>query len=84
MFFSYSYGGSMGSSLEEAEREIRKNSADWEFIRSLPPKKRIALELFVEKGDLYRASRLAGLTIDEFDELRIKAKIPIVVWREDD
>ncbi|MGQ9721360.1 MAG: hypothetical protein ACUVXA_08570 [Candidatus Jordarchaeum sp.] len=35
---------------EEAEREIRKSSADWEFIRSQSPKKRIALELFVEQG----------------------------------
>ena len=74
----------VSSPEEEAEREIRKSSADWEFIRSQPPKKRVALELFVEKGDLYRASRLAGLTVDEFDELRLKAKIPIVVWRDND
>ncbi|MEX2706446.1 MAG: hypothetical protein Q6352_014525 [Candidatus Freyrarchaeum guaymaensis] len=73
----------MGSSLEEAERETRKHSADWEFIRSQPPKK-IALKLFVENEDLYGASRLAGLTVDEFDKLRIKAKLPLVVWREND
>ena len=32
----------------------------------------------IEKGDLYVASRIAGLSIEEFNELRIKARIPNV------
>jgi len=62
---------------EEAKR-IRREQADWSFIRSLPPKLRYALEVYVETGDLWVASRLAGLTVDEFNELRIKARIPNV------
>ncbi len=53
--------------------------ADWEFIEKQPPKIRAALEFLVEDGDLYVASRIAGVTVDEMDELRIRANIPIVV-----
>jgi len=59
-------------------REIRRSMADWDFIRSLPPRLRIALELYIETGDLYVASRVAGLTIEEFNELRKRANIPNV------
>ncbi len=64
--------------LEREAREIRRRMADWDFIRRLPPKLRIALEYYVEKGDLYVAAKIAGLTVDEFNELRIKAKVPHV------
>ena len=64
--------------LEEA-REIRRKYADWEFINKQPEPIKSALIYFVEDGDLYVASRIAGLTIDEMDELRKRAKIPIVV-----
>ncbi|MEZ0319502.1 MAG: hypothetical protein ABWK05_05880 [Pyrobaculum sp.] len=63
---------------EKEAREIRRREADWEFIRSQPPKIRIALEFYVETGDLYMAAKIAGLTTDEFNELRIKARIPHV------
>ena len=64
---------------EEMEaREIRRRHADWEFIKRQETRVRLALEYFVETGDLYVASRIANLTIDEFNELRKKAKIPIV------
>jgi hypothetical protein len=33
----------------------------------------------VETGDLWVAARIAGLPIDEFNRIRMKAKIPIVV-----
>jgi len=36
------------------------------------------LKYYVETGDLYVASRIAGLTVEEFNELRIKARIPNV------
>jgi len=63
--------------LEEA-REIRRRYANWDYIRKQPPRIRVALECYVETGDLYVASRIAGVTIEEFSELRIKAGIPNV------
>jgi hypothetical protein len=63
--------------LEEA-REIRRRYADRDYIRKQPPRIRVALEYYVETGDLYVASRIAGVTIEEFNELRIKAGIPNV------
>ena len=71
--------------LEEWEREdreareIRRRSADWDFIEKQPPRVRAALEYFIEQGDRYVAARIAGMSLDEFDELRRKAKIPVVV-----
>jgi predicted HTH domain antitoxin len=41
----------------------------------LPPRLRVALKVFIETGDLWRASRLAGMKLEEFDELRRKAGI---------
>jgi hypothetical protein len=59
-------------------REIRRKYANWNFIRSQPPKIRVALEYYIETGDLYNAAKLAGMTMDEFNELRIKAGIPSI------
>ena len=64
---------------DEEAREIRRKEADWEFIRRQPPRLRMALECFIECGDRYVAAKLAGMTVDEFDELRRKARIPVVV-----
>jgi hypothetical protein len=67
--------------LEEREREareIRRREADWAYINSLPPKLRIALIHYIETGDLYVSAKIAGMAVDEFNELRIKAKIPHV------
>ena len=63
--------------FEEAKR-IRRRYADWEFIKSQPPKLRVALEYFIEVGDLYNAAKLAGMSMEEFNELRIRAGIPSV------
>jgi len=63
---------------EEEARRIRRESADWEFINSLPPRQRAALVYYIETGDLYVASRIAGMSMEEFNELRIRAKIPHV------
>jgi len=59
-------------------REVRRRMADWAFIENQPPRHREALKYYVEKGDLYVASRIAGLSVEEFNELRIKARIPNV------
>jgi hypothetical protein len=63
--------------IEEAKK-IRREMADWNFINSQPPKIREALKYYVETGDLYVASKISGLTIEEFNELRIRARIPNV------
>jgi len=68
--------------LEEFEREareLRRRSADWEFIEKQPEPIRAALKLLVETGDLRLAARIAGLPVDELDEIRIEARIPIVL-----
>jgi PaREP6 domain containing protein len=64
--------------VEEDPREDRRRSADWAFIESLPPRLREALKYYIEAGDMYVASRIAGLTVEEFNELRIRANIPNV------
>lgn len=64
--------------LREA-RKVRRRFANWEFIKSQPPKLRIALESFVETGDLRTAAALAGMKADEFvDFARLEAGIPLV------
>jgi predicted HTH domain antitoxin len=60
---------------EEEAREVRRRTANWEFIKTLPPKLRIAIEYYIESGDIYNAAKLAGMAVDEFNELRIKAGI---------
>jgi len=65
--------------LDGEAREIRRKMADWDFIRSQPPRIRAALEYLVEDDDLYVASRIAGLTVEEMNELRIRARIPRVI-----
>ena len=60
-------------------REIRKKYADWNYINKQPPHIRAALIYFIEKGDRYVAAKIAGLTVEEFDEIRRKANIPVVI-----
>jgi len=60
---------------EKRAREIRRRMADWDFIRSQPPRIRAALELYVETGDLRLAQRISGLVLEEFVELIKKAGI---------
>jgi hypothetical protein len=64
--------------LEEEAKEIRRSEADWDFIESQPPKIRAALKFYVETGDLYVASRIADMGIEEFNDLRKRAGIPNV------
>jgi len=64
---------------DEEAREIRRREADWAFIESQPPRLRAALRLYVELGDLHLAARIAGMTVDEFNELRLRARIPVVL-----
>ncbi|RLE87376.1 MAG: hypothetical protein DRJ49_06505 [Thermoprotei archaeon] len=64
---------------EEIEfRRIRRESADWSFIEKQPPRIKAALEYYIETGDLYVASRIAGVTVGRMNELRKKAGIPNV------
>ncbi|MGC9021318.1 MAG: hypothetical protein ACP5KE_08950 [Candidatus Methanodesulfokora sp.] len=64
---------------EEEAREIRRKNADWNFIEAQKPRIREALKYYVEKGDIRRAAKLAGLGIEEFRELLRRARVPVVV-----
>jgi len=63
---------------EEECKKLRRRMADWDFIKSQPPRIRAALEYYIETGDLYVASRIAGVTVGKMNELRKRAKIPNV------
>ena len=63
---------------DEEARKIRRKMANWEFINKQPPKIKLALIIYIETGDIYKAAKIAGLTIDEFNEIRIKANIPSI------
>jgi len=58
---------------------VESSDVDWDAIERLPPKLRAAVKLFIETGDLYKAAKLAGMTLDEFNELRLRLRIPKVV-----
>ena len=65
---------------EEAEaRELRRRAADWEFIESQPEPLRTALRVLVETGDMRLAAGIAGLGLEEFNELRLRARVPLVL-----
>jgi predicted HTH domain antitoxin len=51
---------------------------NWGYIRSLPEKVKLALELYLEgKVSIGRATEISGLSFREFNDIRGKAKIPI-------
>jgi len=60
-------------------REIRRETADWDFIRRRPPRVRVALMYFIERGDRYVAAKIVSLAVDEFNKVRMRAKMPVVV-----
>ncbi|MCI4456797.1 MAG: hypothetical protein JHC19_01790 [Desulfurococcaceae archaeon] len=60
-------------------REIRRRYANWDFIRSQPPKIRIALEYYIETGDFRTAAKMSNMSVDEFIEIaKESANIPTV------
>jgi len=61
---------------DEEFKEMRRSKADWEFINAQPPHIRAALIYFIERGDIYKAARVADMTVGEFDDYRYKARIP--------
>ena len=63
---------------EEEARQIRRKQADWNYINNQPTKLKLALVHYVETGDLYVSAKIAGITVEEFNEQRIKARIPHV------
>ncbi|MEM4970894.1 MAG: hypothetical protein QXE01_06540 [Sulfolobales archaeon] len=65
--------------FEEEARRIRREMADWEFIEKQEPRIREALKYYIEKGDIRRASMLAGIDLEEFREFLRKARIPVIV-----
>ncbi|MGC9171222.1 MAG: hypothetical protein ACP5HD_10885 [Thermoproteus sp.] len=63
---------------EEEARRIRRAEADWNFINSLPPRVRLAVIHYIETGDIYVSARIAGMSVEEFNEVRIRARVPNV------
>jgi len=63
----------------EVNKTVESSEIDWDAIERLPPKLKAAVKLFIETGDLYKAAKLAGMTLDEFNELRLRLRIPKVV-----
>ncbi len=61
--------------MDEELRELRRRSADWEYIRGLPPRVRRAVEAYVEEGDLRSAQRASGLGLEEFVEVLRRARV---------
>jgi len=58
-------------------KEVRRRYANWEFIRSQPPKIRVALEYYVETGVFRTAAKMADMAVDEFvDMAKDQANIP--------
>jgi predicted HTH domain antitoxin len=53
--------------------------ADWEFIEKQEPRIKEALKYYIEKGDIRRASMLAGVDLEAFRDLLRKARIPVIV-----
>lgn len=53
-------------------------SINWRYLRTLPEKVKLALELYLEgKVSIGRATEISGLSFREFNEIRGKAKIPL-------
>jgi len=52
--------------IAEEAKEVRRRTANWDFIKSLPPRLRVALEYYIETGDFRGAARIAGMAVDEF------------------
>ncbi len=59
-------------------REIHRREANWEFINKQLTRIKAALIYFIETGDRRGAAKVTGMTLDEFNELRIKANISVV------
>ena len=65
-----------GDEEDIIEREIRRREADWNYINKLPPKMKAAVELFIERGDLRLAQKIAQMNIEDFIELLRRANVP--------
>ena len=63
----------------EEDREIRKRYINRDFLKEQPLRIRKALEALARNGRSLFASRIAGLKLEEMNELRIKANIPVVL-----
>jgi len=51
---------------------------DWSFIASLPERPRLGLELYMEgRVSIGRAAEISGLSLRRFDEIRVKARVPM-------
>lgn len=58
---------------------MRKREADWSYIESRPEPLKTALKILVETGDMKLALKLCSIPLEELNEERIKARIPLVL-----
>ncbi|MGC8932816.1 MAG: hypothetical protein ACP5KE_08585 [Candidatus Methanodesulfokora sp.] len=61
--------------IDSELRELRRRNADWSYIKSLPPKIREAVEIYIEKGDLREAQHASGLSLEEFVDVLRRAAV---------
>ncbi|MFQ6120237.1 MAG: hypothetical protein ACE5KE_10175 [Methanosarcinales archaeon] len=64
---------------DEEYRKIRMEHANWEYIEKQKPRIKSALKYYAKTGNLRLSAKIAGVTVDEMNELRKKADIPLVV-----
>ena len=63
---------------EREAREIRRRSANWELINKLPPKLKKAIEIYIETGDVRRASKIAEVDLETFLSWLRAVNVPLV------
>jgi len=61
--------------VDEELRELRRRSADWKYIESLPQRVRRAVLHFVETGDLRESQRMTRLHLEDFVEILRRAGV---------
>ncbi|AJB41971.1 PaREP6 [Thermofilum adornatum 1505] len=62
---------------EEKAIQIRRKQADWNYINNQPTKLKLALVQYIDTGDLYVSAKIAGITVEEFNETLRKARVRI-------
>jgi len=58
-------------------RELRRSYANWGEIEKLPPRLKAAVKYYIETGDLYVASKIADVKVDEMREVLLRVGVPI-------
>lgn len=70
----------------KSKERLEEKTLTGGFVKHQPPRIRAVLELYIEKGDIRLAQKIAGLEIEDFINLLRVAKIPKVtlIWEENE